>query len=47
MARGVNVNTIMQAADWTSARTMHAHHLRLLPREALVATNTVQIANIN
>ena len=41
MARGVTVNTIMQAADWTSARTMRAHYLRLLPREALVATNTV------
>ena len=49
MACGVNVNTIMQAADWTSARTMCAHYLRLLPTEALVttSTNTVQNANIN
>ena len=35
MARDVSMETIMTAADWTCARTMRAHYLRLLPREAL------------
>ena len=46
-ARGVSTSTIMEAADWTSARTMRAHYLRLLPKEAMVITNTVQNANIS
>ena len=45
-ARGVTTDTIMQAADWSSARTMRAHYLRLLPREALTVSNTVQNVNI-
>ena len=31
-ARGVTTVTILQAAYWTSARTMRAHYLRWLPR---------------
>ena len=47
MARGVTMETIMKAADWTCARTMRAHYLRLLPREALDSVVSVQDAIIS
>ena len=43
-AEGVNMDTIMQRADWTSAHTMRADYLRLLSREALEICNSVQNA---
>ena len=46
LARGVTVETIMKAADWTCACTMRAHYLRLLPREAFNSVPTVQDATI-
>ena len=42
----VTTDTIMQAADWSTARTMRAHYLTVLPREALTVSNTVQNVNI-
>ena len=47
MARGVSMETIMTAADWTCARTMRAHYLRLLPKEAFDKVVNVQDATIN
>ena len=42
-----HMDTIMHVADWTSARTMRAYYLGLLPREALINVNTVQNVKIN
>ena len=46
-ARGVTTANITEAADWTSARTLRAHYLRLLPKEAMTITSSVQSANLN
>lgn len=40
VARGLADNTIMQAADWASARTLYANYVRLLPASAVLPEGT-------
>ena len=45
-AKGVRAAVIMAAADRSSVRTTHKHYLRLLPKDAISVTPTVQDATL-
>lgn len=39
LARGLSADVVMEAADWSSARTLFANYIRLLPAGALPASS--------